>query len=249
MIVMMGNRVSSQGQTVFVMTAARLLCRRGAIAFNHPFIAPFAAQHHSFHHNVRSIPSTYASSTRLKQNQDADDNSSRNEVEPTWVYTPYKPPSTQKAHNKSITRPFSSSPGWKIPDVISIPDDALQITFARSSGAGGQNVNKLNTKVEIRFHLDSATWLPLEVRDRLKTNEANRINKEGYFNLTCQEHRTQVQNRKEAMNKLHEIIKESWKRPKVRKMRNGLSKKTKENRMELKRRIGEKKASRKKVDF
>jgi hypothetical protein len=51
------------------------------------------------------------------------------------------------------------------------------------------------------------------------------------------------------MNKLHEIIKESWKRPKVRKMRNGLSKKTKENRMELKRRIGEKKASRKKVDF
>lgn len=97
--------------------------------------------------------------------------------------------------------------------------------------------------------MDSATWLPGEVRDRLKANEANRINNEGVFSLTCQEHRTQIQNRKEALSKLREIVRESWVRPKVRKMRKGLSQKTKENRMEMKRRIGEKKANRKRVDF
>jgi protein subunit release factor B len=146
-------------------------------------------------------------------------------------------------------RTSSSASEWKVPEIIPIPEEALDISFVRSSGAGGQNVNKLNTKVELRFHVDSASWIPSEVRDRLKTNESNRINNEGYFSLTCQEYRTQVQNRKEALNKLREILKESWKRPKVRKMRQGLSKKTKENRMEMKRRNAEKKATRGRVDF
>ncbi|KAL3765480.1 hypothetical protein ACHAWO_009325 [Cyclotella atomus] len=176
------------------------------------------------------------------------DDSPNTSVEPTWTYTPYQtpPPSRPNPNRRTFSTTNSE---WIIPSPIPIPEESLEISFARSSGAGGQNVNKLNTKVELRFHVDTASWLPLEVRERLKINEANRINNEGYFVLTCQEYRTQVQNRKEAISKLSEILKESWKRPKVRKMRKGLTKKAKENRMENKRRVGEKKEMRKRVDF
>ena len=84
---------------------------------------------------------------------------------------------------------------------------------------------------------------------RLIDNEANRISKDGYLVITSQEYRTQLQNRKDAIRKLEGMVKESWDRPKVRKMRVGLSKKTKENRKDMKRKIGLKKEGRKRVDF
>ena len=67
--------------------------------------------------------------------------------------------------------------------------------------------------------------------------------------ITSQEYRTQLQNRKDAIKKLQDIIKTSWARPKVRKMRKGLSKKAKENRRENKKRNSMKKESRRRVDF
>ena len=172
------------------------------------------------------------------------------EVEPTWTYTPYQPPKPT-SRRPPQRRKFSSdtSESWTVPNHISIPEDQLTISFARASGAGGQNVNKVNTKVEIRFHLDTATWIPQEVRQRLKSNESNRINSQGYMTITSQEYRTQLQNRKDAIKKLQDILKTSWARPKVRKMRKGLSKKAKENRRENKKRNSMKKESRKRVEF
>ena len=67
--------------------------------------------------------------------------------------------------------------------------------------------------------------------------------------VTSQEHRTQLKNRKDALKKLEEIIRNSWARPKVRKMRKGLSKEAKVNRREDKKRMSMKKESRKKVDY
>jgi hypothetical protein len=136
-----------------------------------------------------------------------------------------------------------------VPKKISIPLDQVQLSFSRSSGAGGQNVNKVETKAEIRFHVMSAMWLPLEVRQRLYNNEANRINSEGYFALSSQEYRTQHQNRKAVISKLEEICLKAYPRPKVRKIRQGLSKKTKEQRREDKRLRSQTKESRKRVDF
>ena len=227
------------------LIATNFLCRRGASAFLPSRTLRFGASQRGFRHLLS--PSPIYSTTRLKQNTNGNSGDTPDTVEPTWVYTPYQPPT--KPRPNTAPRRFSSATEWKVPDTIPIPEDQLEISFVRSSGAGGQNVNKLNTKVELRFHLDSASWIPSEVRDRLKTNEANRINNEGYLSLTCQEHRTQVQNRKEAIHKLQQILRESWKRPKVRKMRKGLSQKTKESRREMKRKTAEKKANRKRVDF
>jgi protein subunit release factor B len=140
---------------------------------------------------------------------------------------------------------------WIVPNHILIPDDKVLLSYSRSSGAGGQNVNKVNTKVELRLHIPSAhTWgLPSEVIHRLQTNEASRINKEGYLILTSQEYRTQIQNKKDVLNKLQDIIKVAYVRPKVRNMRVGLSKVTKMNRIDEKRKNSMKKESRGRVDF
>eukprot|EP00429_Kryptoperidinium_foliaceum_P088568 CAMPEP_0176184648 /NCGR_PEP_ID=MMETSP0121_2-20121125/930_1 /TAXON_ID=160619 /ORGANISM="Kryptoperidinium foliaceum, Strain CCMP 1326" /LENGTH=148 /DNA_ID=CAMNT_0017523043 /DNA_START=321 /DNA_END=764 /DNA_ORIENTATION=+ len=138
-------------------------------------------------------------------------------------------------------RPFST---WNVPKSIDVPEDRLEISFVRSSGAGGQNVNKVNTKVEVRFDVDAADWIPAEVRERLKEQEANRINKDGYLSLQSQEYRTQVQNRKAAVDKLKEMLLQAWPRPKVRKQRTGISKAAKERNKEFKKKRSETKSSR-----
>ncbi|KAL7476021.1 hypothetical protein ACHAW6_001911 [Cyclotella cf. meneghiniana] len=249
---------------MFLVATSNLICHRCALAFqslstmrSEALCSRVAASRHprSFQFTTLrfQLPLSSLSTTRLKQrNGNSGDSTRIDRAQPAWTFNTYQPTykPTTPANSTNNTRQFSiSSEEWIVPSVIPIPEESLQISFARSSGAGGQNVNKLNTKVEIRFHLDSASWIPAEVRERLKTNEANRINNEGYFSITCQEYRTQAQNRKEALRKLQDILKESWKRPKVRKMRKGLSQKTKENRRDMKRRVAEKKAMRKSVDF
>lgn len=213
-------------------------------------------------HSGRSImipPTiTYPSvASRLKEgraNNSASNNDDKKEIEPTWTFVPYQPPPPATGrrprtnNTNSTSRGFSTST-WTVPDHIAIPEDQLQVSFVRASGAGGQNVNKLSTKVELRFHLDTANWIPAEVRDRLKTNESNRINNEGYLVITCQENRTQMQNRKDAIKKLQDILRNSWERPKVRKIRKGLTKKAKENRLENKKKVSQKKENRRRVEF
>lgn len=166
-------------------------------------------------------------------------------IEPTWTYTPYQPPPPRR---KQQRRNFSGG-RWIVPKHIDIPEDRLAITFTRSSGAGGQNVNKLSTKADLRLHVMKAEWLPYEVRERLSQQQANRINKEGYLALQSQDYRTQAQNKKAALTKLREMIMDAYPRPKERKMRKGLSKVTKERRKEEKRKRSQVKANRRKVDY
>lgn len=165
------------------------------------------------------------------------------EMKPPWEYKGYIPPPPTPGRRR-----FSTDV-WNVPNNITIPEDRLELSFVRSSGAGGQNVNKLSTKVEIRFHLDDADWIPKEVRDRIREQQPSRVNKDGYFSLSSQEHRTQIGNRKDAMDKLKSLILLAWPRPKIRKIRTGVSKVTKERNKEDKRILSDKKANRKGVDF
>jgi protein subunit release factor B len=75
------------------------------------------------------------------------------------------------------------------PDEIEIPLDKIEVKACRSSGPGGQNVNKLNTKVEIRFNITQADWIPSEVRGRLIQYHPTKVSKEGDLIVTSQEHR------------------------------------------------------------
>lgn len=138
---------------------------------------------------------------------------------------------------------------WVVPKTIDIPEGGVDITFVRSSGAGGQNVNKVSTKVEVRLHVPtSGGWIPSEVIHRLLDQQANRISKEGILTVTSQEYRTQGQNKKDALDKLKVLILEAWPRPKIRKQRTGVSVRTKERNKELKRQRSATKQNRKRVD-
>lgn len=177
-----------------------------------------------------------------------DDGGNKDPTTPTWTYVPYQPP-PPPGRQKQQRRRFSSNGDWKVPNKITIPEDKLDISFVRSSGAGGQNVNKVNTKVELRFLLDDARWIPAEVRSRIKQNEAGRINKEGYLTVTSQEYRTQAQNRKDAVRKLEAMVLKAYPRPKLRKMRKGVSKAAKERKKQDKKQRSQTKTNRKAVDF
>jgi len=164
---------------------------------------------------------------------------------PMWEYRGYKNPPPLSAQRRRFT-----TDNWIVPNNVTIPEDRIELSFVKSSGPGGQSVNKSNSKVELRFCLDEAhDWLPKEVCERIKEQQPSRVSKEGIFSLSSQEHRTQIGNRKDAFAKLKSIILSAWPRPKIRKIRTGVSVEAKEKNKDNKRMISGKKANRKGVDF
>lgn len=94
-----------------------------------------------------------------------------------------------------------------------IPLDQLSITYAKSSGPGGQHVNKVNTKVEVRFHVASASWIPTAAREKLSNLHSNNLTKDGFLILKSDKTRMQTLNLADCMDKLRCYIREAEKPP------------------------------------
>ncbi len=88
-------------------------------------------------------------------------------------------------------------------------------TPSRSSGPGGQSVNKVNTKIEIRFHIDSSECLSESEKKIIHKKLENKISSEGFLILTSQEERSQVKNKRLAEQKMLDLIRNALKKKNV----------------------------------
>ncbi len=96
---------------------------------------------------------------------------------------------------------------------ITLDERELEESFIRASGPGGQNVNKLSTAVQLRFDVRRSPSLPDDVRARLMRLAGRRLTQDGVLVITAQSHRTQLQNREDAREKLLALIREAAERP------------------------------------
>jgi ribosome-associated protein len=101
----------------------------------------------------------------------------------------------------------------RVTDHIAIDEAELTEDFVRSSGPGGQNVNKLSTAVQLRFDVRRSPSLPDEVRARLERLAGKRLTRDGVLVITAQRHRTQERNRADALERLVALVRQAAVRP------------------------------------
>lgn len=131
----------------------------------------------------------------------------------------------------------------RITDEISIDEAELEERFIRSSGPGGQNVNKVSTAVELRFDVAGSTTLPPPVKVRLGRVAGRRLTDEGVLVLRADRFRTQERNREDARERLIALIREATVVPK-RRIKTRPSRGSQERRLESKQRRGKTKRRR-----
>jgi len=138
---------------------------------------------------------------------------------------------------RNVAEPF------QINSQLAIPRQELRFTFVRSSGPGGQNVNKVASKAVMRWAVTASAALPDEIRGRLITRAARQINDRGELVLTSQRYRDQARNIEDCLEKLRQLILAASHKPRRRK-KTRPTRASKEERLDSKRATSEKKRRR-----
>lgn len=127
-------------------------------------------------------------------------------------------------------------------------EEELEIKAVRSSGPGGQHVNKASTKIELRFNVEESALLLEEEKQLLLERLKNHITQSGDLIITSQESRSQAANKEDAINKFYELLRQGLKKEKKRK-KTRPPKELNEKRLEEKKKQSEKKDLRKPPEF
>jgi ribosome-associated protein len=131
----------------------------------------------------------------------------------------------------------------KVNKNISIKESELTFNFVRSSGPGGQNVNKVATAVQLRFDVASSASLNEDVKNRLKSAAGKKVTKDGILIIEAKRFRTQEKNRQDAIERLITLIDKSSQKKK-RRVKTNPTKASNQKRIEKKKRASEKKKMR-----
>ena len=136
----------------------------------------------------------------------------------------------------------------RITNTVSLQDDELSEQFIRSSGPGGQNVNKVSTAVELRFDVRASPSLSEPVKIRLTRLAGHRMTNDGTLIIKAERFRTQEANRKDARDKLVELVREATIVPK-RRIKTKPTRASKERRVEGKKKRSDVKKMRQSRSF
>ncbi|MGF1577841.1 MAG: alternative ribosome rescue aminoacyl-tRNA hydrolase ArfB [Gemmataceae bacterium] len=129
-----------------------------------------------------------------------------------------------------------------------IPEEEVSWTFVRASGPGGQNVNKVASKAQLRWAFEANNTLRPDVKSRLRQQQKNRLTTEGDMIFVSQKYRDQERNREDCIGKLKDAIQRALHVPKTRK-KTKPTRASRERRITAKKQRGEKKAARKRPSW
>ncbi len=125
----------------------------------------------------------------------------------------------------------------EINEVLSIPDDEITLTASRSSGPGGQNVNKVNSRITLWFDIGKSTALDDAQKQKLLDALRSRVTGDGVLHVSSQKHRAQGANREAAIARFAELVREALSEQRPRKATR-VSKATRARRIEEKKQRG-----------